>query len=160
MSRALDNLAERIDASFAGVLQRVESTCGELTYELDAEQLIEVCAQLQGEEAFAFEQLIDICGVDYPERDERFEVGDVHFDGFVRLQGDQTQTGGCQVLGLIGIGRACHRSISLMAGPDGSDSHSAPVSRITMFSSCTMMRPSPMSTPGSSVSTIPGISTV
>ncbi|MDH4015317.1 MAG: NADH-quinone oxidoreductase subunit C, partial [Chromatiales bacterium] len=65
MSRALDNLAERIDASFAGVLQRVESTCGELTYELDAEQLIEVCAQLQGEEAFAFEQLIDICGVDY-----------------------------------------------------------------------------------------------
>lgn len=65
MSKALDILAERIAASFADVLRRVESSCGELTYELEANQLIEVCARLHGEEAFAFEQLIDICGVDY-----------------------------------------------------------------------------------------------
>ncbi len=65
MSKALDILADRIEESFADVLRRVESGCGELTYEVAADQLIEVCAQLQGEESFAFEQLIDVCGVDY-----------------------------------------------------------------------------------------------
>ena len=65
MSKATEILAERVDASFKDVLRPVPSTCGELTYELDPDQLVEVCARLKGDEDFGFEQLIDICGVDY-----------------------------------------------------------------------------------------------
>jgi NADH-quinone oxidoreductase subunit C len=58
-------LAAEIAARFADQLRPVDSTCGELSYEVDAEQLLEVAAALHEEEGFQFETLIDLCGVDY-----------------------------------------------------------------------------------------------
>jgi len=58
-------LAARIDARFGEKVKRVESSCGELTYILAADDLIETATALRNEEEFAFEQLMDVCGVDY-----------------------------------------------------------------------------------------------
>ena len=58
-------LAAAIAARFGDDLTQVESTCDELTYEVDKDKLIEIATALRDESDFAMEQLIDLCGVDY-----------------------------------------------------------------------------------------------
>jgi NADH-quinone oxidoreductase subunit C len=65
MNQALEQLAEEISARFAGKVARVPSTCGELTFEVAPDAIVEVCTALRDEAAWSFEQLIDLCGVDY-----------------------------------------------------------------------------------------------
>lgn len=65
MSERYDTLATRIHERFGEQMRRVPSTCGELTYELDKDALIEVATALRNEGAFGFEMLMDVCGVDY-----------------------------------------------------------------------------------------------
>ncbi len=65
MSEINETLAARIDARFGEKLTRVDSTCGELTYRLDKDELVEVARALRDEPEFHFELLIDVCGVDY-----------------------------------------------------------------------------------------------
>ncbi len=65
MSSSHETLAARIDDRFAGQLTRIESTCGELTYELGKDDLLAVATALRDDAEFGFEQLVDVCGVDY-----------------------------------------------------------------------------------------------
>jgi NADH-quinone oxidoreductase subunit C len=65
MNQALEQLAEEISARFAGKVARVPSTCGELTFEVAPDAIVEVCTALRDEATWSFEQLIDLCGVDY-----------------------------------------------------------------------------------------------
>ncbi len=65
MSRRSESMAEALRARFDGELCRRESTCGELSYDVDAPDLLTVGTALRDEEAFAFVTLIDVCGVDY-----------------------------------------------------------------------------------------------
>ena len=60
-----ESIAARINARFGERMQRVSSVCGELTYELSPDDIVEVAAVLRNEEDFSLEQLIDACGVDY-----------------------------------------------------------------------------------------------
>ena len=60
-----ETLAARIDARFGEKLKRIDSTCGELTYQLDKDELVEVARALRDDPEFNFEMLIDVCGVDY-----------------------------------------------------------------------------------------------
>ncbi len=64
MSR-LESMAEALRARFDGVLRRRESTCGELSYDLDPADLVATAQALHDEEEFSFASLIDVCGVDY-----------------------------------------------------------------------------------------------
>jgi len=65
MIAAVDKLAEQVEARFKDAVLRVPSIAGELTYEVRADSLLEVCQALRDEKAFRFEQLMDVCGVDY-----------------------------------------------------------------------------------------------
>ncbi|HEX9207826.1 MAG TPA: NADH-quinone oxidoreductase subunit C [Steroidobacteraceae bacterium] len=65
MNQALSSLAEEISARFAEKVARVPSTCGELTFEVVPEAIVEVCTALRDDPQWGFEQLIDLCGVDY-----------------------------------------------------------------------------------------------
>ena len=65
MSERYETLATRIHERFGEQMSRVPSNCGELTYELDKDDLIEVATALRNEAAFGFEMLMDVCGVDY-----------------------------------------------------------------------------------------------
>ena len=65
MSERYETLAARIDERFGEQVLRVPSTCGELTYEVDRDSLIEVATALRNEADFGFEMLMDVCGIDY-----------------------------------------------------------------------------------------------
>ncbi|WP_303903854.1 NADH-quinone oxidoreductase subunit C [Thiohalomonas denitrificans] len=58
-------LAKRVEERFGseGVKTRVVGS--ELTVEVSSEHLLNVCEVLRGEPQFGFEQLMDLCGVDY-----------------------------------------------------------------------------------------------
>ena len=47
---------------------------GELTVDATRESIVPLCTALRDDKRFAFEQMMDLCGVDWPERAERFEV--------------------------------------------------------------------------------------
>ncbi len=65
MSDRNETLAARIDERFGEQMTRVKSICGELTYELDKDDLIGIATALRNEGDFGFEMLMDVCGVDY-----------------------------------------------------------------------------------------------
>ena len=65
MSEALENLAVTLSARFGAALERVPSRCGELTFTVPADRLVETCLALRDEPEWRFEQLVDLTGVDY-----------------------------------------------------------------------------------------------
>jgi len=65
MSEALENLAVALSARFGESLERVPSRCGELTFTVPADKLVETCLALRDEAGWRFEQLVDLTGVDY-----------------------------------------------------------------------------------------------
>ncbi|HEX7062316.1 MAG TPA: NADH-quinone oxidoreductase subunit C [Woeseiaceae bacterium] len=66
MSEFYEALSGRITARFGERVARVASRCGEVTFEIaDKAELIAICTALRDEPEFAFEQLMDVCGVDY-----------------------------------------------------------------------------------------------
>ncbi len=65
MRSSYETLAARMDDRFAGQITRIESTCGELTYEVGKDDLVAVATVLRDDAEFGFEQLVDVCGVDY-----------------------------------------------------------------------------------------------
>jgi NADH-quinone oxidoreductase subunit C len=64
------HLADRLGSKLIGF----EVALGELTIEVERETIPEVLAFLRDDERCRCGCLIDICGVDYPEREERFDV--------------------------------------------------------------------------------------
>jgi NADH-quinone oxidoreductase subunit C len=67
MTNRIETLASKIDARCVGQVVRQESSCGELTYEVAAGNLLAVCAVLRDDPELKFEQLVDVTGVDYLE---------------------------------------------------------------------------------------------
>jgi len=65
MNEALENLAVALSARFGESLERIASRCGELTFSVPADRLVETCRALRDETDWRFEQLIDLTGVDY-----------------------------------------------------------------------------------------------
>ncbi len=65
MSDYYQQLSSRIQEHFSTRITATNIEFGELTVELPREHLHSVCAALRDVDAFHFEQLIDLCGVDY-----------------------------------------------------------------------------------------------
>ena len=63
MNNRYETLAARIVERFGEQVTRVDSRVGELTFEVDKADLIEVASALRSD--FGFEMLMDVCGVDY-----------------------------------------------------------------------------------------------
>lgn len=62
---SLQELADRVTAKFPEVALSYEIQRGELTLEVLPSDLLLVCNALKNDAEFKFEQLIDVCGVDY-----------------------------------------------------------------------------------------------
>jgi NADH-quinone oxidoreductase subunit C len=85
MNQALEQLAETISGRFAGLVARVESRCGELTFEVAPAAVLTVCKALRDESGWSFEQLIDLCGVDYASYgQDEWNTDTATFRGFSR----------------------------------------------------------------------------
>jgi NADH-quinone oxidoreductase subunit C len=65
MSSKSEQICAAIENSLGSGVVRVPSTCGELTYEVPAAELVQVCTVLRDDPALKFEMLVDVCGVDY-----------------------------------------------------------------------------------------------
>jgi NADH-quinone oxidoreductase subunit C len=74
MTTKLEELASHLEATLGGAIVRRDIARGELTILVARERIAEVLATLRQDSQCQFEVLIDICGVDYPEREQRFEV--------------------------------------------------------------------------------------
>src|SRR6476659_5711501 len=74
MTMALEELAKHIEALLGPRMARRQVAFGELTVVVAADSIVQTLATLRDDGECQFEQLIDICGVDYPERPKRFDV--------------------------------------------------------------------------------------
>ena len=67
MTTKVQQLSEKLTQVFSSKLKRNTVDCGEVTIEVAVDDLLTVCLKLRDDSALAFEQLIDVCGVDYSE---------------------------------------------------------------------------------------------
>ena len=74
MSEALKELSDHIAQAQAGVVSKTEVRLGELMLETTPDKVIALLTYLRDDPKCLFKQLIDICGVDWPEREKRFDV--------------------------------------------------------------------------------------
>jgi NADH-quinone oxidoreductase subunit C len=70
----LEELASHIDAKLPGAILGRTIALGELTLVVAPADIVRVLTSLRDDTHCLFEVLIDICGVDYPEREKRFDV--------------------------------------------------------------------------------------
>jgi NADH-quinone oxidoreductase subunit C len=70
----LEELSSHIDARLPGTILQRTIALGELTLAVAPADIARVLTALRDDTQCLFEVLIDICGVDYPERDKRFDV--------------------------------------------------------------------------------------
>lgn len=63
-----------LKATVGGQIVASRIALGELTIEVPATALVRILIYLRDDPSMQFKTLIDLCGVDFPERDQRFEV--------------------------------------------------------------------------------------
>lgn len=74
MSEALNELASYLAEMRGALIASSEINFGELTLTAKSENLISLLTFLRDDVQCGFVNLIDICGVDYPKREDRFDV--------------------------------------------------------------------------------------
>ncbi len=79
MTKAIDSglndLKEYLEGcSFSKAILQCDVQSGELSLTVRREAIRQVLTFLRDDASCSFRQLVDICGVDWPERDERFDV--------------------------------------------------------------------------------------
>jgi NADH-quinone oxidoreductase subunit C len=71
---ALDDLGAHVVASMTSAVEATSLRNGELTLRVRADQIVPVLTFLRDDPRCQFTTLVDICGVDYPDRAKRFDV--------------------------------------------------------------------------------------
>ncbi len=74
MIEALQELSDHIQATLAETIAKATIVHGELTLVVEAEDILRVLKFLRDDSQCRFVCFIDICGVDYPQRENRFDV--------------------------------------------------------------------------------------
>lgn len=75
MSAKLEHLSAQLKLALGDAVVRLEQQLGEITVEVRVSQLLEVAEKLKTRAELRFEQLIDLCGVDYQ------DFGDGRWEG-------------------------------------------------------------------------------
>ena len=71
---ALETLGQHIVAGAGGAVSEFHIAFNELTLVADAPRILGLLTFLRDDPACRFHQLVDLCGADYPERPQRFDV--------------------------------------------------------------------------------------
>ncbi|MFQ5984131.1 MAG: NADH-quinone oxidoreductase subunit C [Alphaproteobacteria bacterium] len=74
MAEAFKELADYVAASLGDAVTDVSLALGELMVRVKRDDIVPVLTFLRDDTNCQFKCLMDVCGVDYPEREERFEV--------------------------------------------------------------------------------------
>ena len=78
MSSSTDKLTVQLNEHFGDKLERISVATGQVTVQVAVKNLLAVCKELRDSDDFSFEQLSDLCGVDY------LTYGDTTSTGFSR----------------------------------------------------------------------------
>jgi len=70
----MEDLKDHIESQLGDAVNSVEIANGELTVNARRAEIMKVISFLRDDPICKFSSLIDICGVDYPSRERRFEV--------------------------------------------------------------------------------------
>ncbi|ABI78040.1 NADH-quinone oxidoreductase, C subunit [Hyphomonas neptunium ATCC 15444] len=73
-TQALSDLAAHIEGRMPDAVRSWQIHVGELTLLAERDHIVPLLRFLRDDQQCNFETFIDVCGVDYPERSERFEV--------------------------------------------------------------------------------------
>ncbi len=85
MPLSVVDLKARLERTFAGRFSRATVAVGQVCMECAREELSSVCRALRDDPQFSFEQLIDLCGVDYSAYGRSdWETDDATTEGFSR----------------------------------------------------------------------------
>lgn len=71
MALTPETVEEALGSRFGDALRGVETYLGQVTAEIASGAIAEVCAFLRDDPGFRFEQLMDLCGVDYLEHHDQ-----------------------------------------------------------------------------------------
>jgi NADH-quinone oxidoreductase subunit C len=74
MNEALKELSDHITAAFGPRILSSEIRLGELMMGVERDAVVEVMRFLRDDPKCLFKLLVDVCGVDWPDRAERFDV--------------------------------------------------------------------------------------
>ena len=74
MSVLSQDLGDKIMAKAKGAVTAASMAFGELNLEARADQIVPLLTLLRDDSDFQFQQLVELCGVDYPQRPLRFDV--------------------------------------------------------------------------------------
>jgi NADH-quinone oxidoreductase subunit C len=74
MDESLKELGEHITGELGGAVLHWHVTLGELTAEIERAEILRVLRFLRDDASCQFWCLLDVCGVDYPQREQRFDV--------------------------------------------------------------------------------------
>ncbi|HEX3422872.1 MAG TPA: NADH-quinone oxidoreductase subunit C [Sphingomicrobium sp.] len=69
-----EGVIEAVRGLLGDALLEIKEAVGEITLTVRREDIIDVCRSLRDTPGLEYQQLMEIAGVDYPERPERFEV--------------------------------------------------------------------------------------
>ena len=72
--QAVQELGDHLAASLGSDAERFEVARGEAVLWVPAPAIVKAMTFLRDDEGCLFKMLVDVCGVDYPERERRFEV--------------------------------------------------------------------------------------
>ena len=73
-TQALSEIAAHIESRMPDAVRSWQIRVGELTLLAERDHIVPLLRFLRDDQQCNFETFIDVCGVDYPERSERFEV--------------------------------------------------------------------------------------
>lgn len=73
-SEDLADIRDHIEAHHGESVRSISETFGELTIEVRRAEILPIMAFLRDDPICKFNLLIDLCGVDYPARERRFEI--------------------------------------------------------------------------------------
>ena len=74
MQSALNDISEYVEAKLSSAVIKTSINQGELTLTVQRDELLSVIKLLRDDPQLKFTCFIDVCGVDYPERENRFDV--------------------------------------------------------------------------------------
>ncbi|MFQ5455416.1 MAG: NADH-quinone oxidoreductase subunit C [Nitrospirota bacterium] len=71
---AMNPIVQKIKERFSDAFLGTYEFAGDLTISVKKEKVFDICRLLHDDTEMDFDYIIDICSVDYPEEEERFEV--------------------------------------------------------------------------------------
>jgi len=119
MAADLDLLTANLNEKFAGKVVSLEKKLGELTLVVRAADMMDVLTRLRDDAAFRFEQMMDLCGVDYSTYGSDISEGGAYFSSDIAPATHGHPSRFAVVYHLLSVVHNMRLRVRVYAGDDG-----------------------------------------